>query len=143
MKNSNEKFSDDNAMKYEYLIRRAYQCGRHGVAGADADTYRRLLRNASIYYSEKEAIKNNTERLWNKSETEMFADYMLACGEIKAYIFTAIGQVKRKYEDQLTDDQYNKLEDIEVSISKPDLEKITNGIVRAEAVFLELGLYPK
>ncbi len=68
---------------------------------------------------------------------------MVAYGEVKAYIFTAIGNIKRKYEDQLSDNQYNELEDVEVSISKPDLEKLTYGIVRAEVVFLELGLYPK
>ncbi|MHA4895634.1 hypothetical protein ACXZ1K_12845 [Pedobacter sp. PWIIR3] len=86
MINTNNKFSDDNAMSYEYLIRRAHQCGRYGVAGADADTYRSLVRNASTYYSEMEAIKNKTERKWLRNEQEMLADYMRSCGELKGYM---------------------------------------------------------
>ena len=143
MINKDNKFSDDNAMGYEYLIRRAHQCGRYGVAGADADTYRRLLRHASIYYSEMEAIKNNTERKWRKSETEMLTDYSLSCGEIKGYVMTAIDRVKRDFEDTLSDEQYNELEEVEVLLIKPDLNKITEAIIRAEKVFLDLKLFPK
>ena len=35
---------EEYAMSYEYLIRRIFQCGRYGVAGANADEYRRLER---------------------------------------------------------------------------------------------------
>ncbi|MDL2243296.1 hypothetical protein LJB84_00420 [Bacteroidales bacterium OttesenSCG-928-J19] len=143
MINTNNKFSDDNAMSYEYLIRRAHQCGRYGVAGADADTYRRLLRNASIYYSEMEAIRNKTERKWLKSEQEMLADYMLSCGEVKGYINTAIEKVKKGYDNQLTDEQYNELEEVEVLLISADLQKITDALIRTEKVFLDLKLYPK
>lgn len=143
MKDSNDKFSDNNAMSYEYLIRRAHQCGRHGVAGADADTYRRLLRNSRMYYSEMDAIKNKQERTWLKSEAEMLGDYMLSCGEVKGYLFTAIQKVKRTHEIDLTDEQYNELEDVEVLLINPDLNKINEAIQRTEAVFLALKLFPK
>jgi len=142
MKNTN-KFSDNNAMSYEHLIRRAHQCGRYGVAGANADIYRRLLRNANIYYSETEAIKNKTERKWLKGEQEMLADYMRSCGEIKGYINTAMEKVKKEYEDTLTDDQYNELEKIELLLFNANLEKITEAVTRTEKVFLDLNLFPK
>lgn len=143
MVNTNNKFSDDNAMSYEYLIRRAHQCGRYGVAGADADTYRRLLRNASMYYSEMEAIKNKTERKWLKDQQEMLADYMRSSGEVKGYINTAIDKVKKEYYNELTDEQYNELEEVEVLLITVDLQKITEAIIRAERVFLDLKLFPK
>lgn len=33
---------NDEAMDYEYLVRRAFQCGRFGVVDANADNYRGL-----------------------------------------------------------------------------------------------------
>jgi hypothetical protein len=143
MINKENKFSDDNAMNYEYLIRRAHQCGRYGVAGADADTYRRLIRNASTYYSEMDAIKNKTERKWRKSETEMLSDYLLSCGEVKGYIMTAIDKVKKNLEAKISDEQYNELEDVGVLLIKPDLGKLTEALIRSEKVFMELQLFPK
>lgn len=137
------KFSDHFAMNYEYLIRRAHQCGRYGVAGANADTYRGFLRNASMYYSEMEAIKNKKPRHSTQSEEGMLSDYMCTCGEVKAYIMTAIDTVKRKYEVKLSDDQYNELENIEVLLIKPNLEKITESIERAEKVMLGIELFPQ
>lgn len=134
---------DDNAMNYEYLIRRAHQCGRHGVAGADADTFRRLQRLAYTYIEEKKAIETKGERKWRKSEEEMLTEYMISAGEVSAYIKTATQIVKKNYYDKLTDDQYNELEDIEVSLIKPDIEIINEAVKRAEKVMLDIGLYPK
>lgn len=143
MIDTNNKFSDDNAMSYEYLIRSAHQCGRYGVAGANADIYRGLIGNASKYYSEMEAIKNKTERKWLKNEKEMLADYMRSCGEVKGYIKTAIEKVRKEYDTILTDEQYNELEDVEVLLIKADLGKITEAIVRVQKVFIDLKLCPK
>lgn len=143
MKKEENKFSDEYAMKYEYVIRRAHQCGRHGVAGANADDYRRFLRHANMYFTESEAIKNNTERIWLKSENELLSDYLISCGEIKAYLMTAIDTVKKNYYDKLSDKLYNELEDIEVSLIKPDIDKITEALNRAEKTMLEIGLYPQ
>lgn len=143
MVNLDNVFSDNNAMNYEYLIRRAHHCGRHGVAGANADIYRRLIGNASTYYSEMDAIKNKGERKWLESEQKMLSAYMLSCGEIKGYINTAIERVKKKYDNELTDEQYTELENVEILLSEPNILKITEAIVRSEKVFLDLGLFPK
>lgn len=143
MTNTINKFSDDNAMSYEYLIRRAHQCGRYGVSGANADIYRRLQFNASIYYSEMEAIKNRTERKWLKNEQEMLSDYMRSCGEVKGYINTAIEKVKKDFFHQLTNEQYNELEEVEILLISAEIQKITEALKRTEKIFLDLKLYPK
>lgn len=136
-------FSDDNAMSYEYLIRRVHQCGRHGVAGADADTYRHFLRSAGMYYNTKKAIANNTERLWNQSEEKLLLDYMTKAGEITGYIRTALQKAMSKYETNFTDEQYQELEDVNSLLSKPSISIINEVIERADKVILAIGLYPK
>ena len=40
--------AEEMALEYEYLIRAAFNCGRCGVAGANADIYRGLEREASL-----------------------------------------------------------------------------------------------
>ena len=120
---------DDNAMNYEYLIRRANQCGRHGVAGADADTFRRLQRLALKY---------------NKNRTEKdLREYMVSAGEVSAYIKTACQLVIKKFDGKLSDDQYNELEEVMLSLIEPNLDKLSKAVQRAQIVMLEVGLYPK
>ena len=127
---------DNNAMNYEYLIRRAHQCERYGVAGADADTFRRLQRFAYTYLENKKTIETKSERKWRKTEEEMLTDYMISAGEVSAYIKTATQTVKKKYDTKLTNEQYNELEDIEISLTKPDIEIINEAVKRAEKVML-------
>ncbi|WP_075340719.1 hypothetical protein [Tenacibaculum agarivorans] len=136
-------YSDDYAMRYEYLIRRAHQCGRHGVAGADADIYRRFLTNASIYKTEKEAIENNQPRQWRKSESEMLSDYMVSAGKIAAFIETAIDLVNNEYYNDLNQDQKDRLSQAQGQLLEVNIENITEAIEIAEAVMLEIKLYPK
>lgn len=140
----NDKYcSGDYAKNYEWLIRRAHQCGRSGVAGADTDTYRRFLRSATLYKKEKEAIDSNKPSHWSKSEQEVFADYMKCAGEISAYIRTSIDIVKRKFDKELTDKQFDELERAELLLHNPTLELIGKSIDIAEKVMLELKLFPK
>lgn len=143
MVDTNKKFSDDNAMSYEYLIRRAHQCGRFGVAGANADTFRRLIRNASIYYSEMNAIKEKTERLWGKSEQDLLATYMQCCGEISAYINTAVEKVKKEYDEKLEDEQHIELDEVQGLLHDTNYDKIIEALCKAEKIFLDLKLFPK
>ncbi|MFA6201076.1 MAG: hypothetical protein WC679_11790 [Bacteroidales bacterium] len=134
---------DDSALNYEYLIRCAHQCGRYGVEGANADTYRRLQRNAQMYIGEKEAIKKKTERFSKQPLEDLLIRYMVSVGEVSAYIKTAIDVVKKNYDTKLTDEQYNELEKIAVLLIEPDIKKIDEAIERAEKVMLEIELYPQ
>lgn len=133
----------DNAMQYEYLIRRAHQCGRHGVTGADADTYRRFERLSYSYFQHEKAIKEKSERLSTKNIEDMLADYLISAGEISAYIKTAVYLVMKKYDAKLNDEQNNELEDIGVLLITPNIEKVNQAIERAEKVMLEIGLFPQ
>ena len=44
---------EDKALQYEHLIKTVFKCDRYGVAGANADIYRTLEREASIAASER------------------------------------------------------------------------------------------
>lgn len=134
---------DDNALNYEYLIRRAHQCGRYGVQGANADTYRKLQRNADLYTRESDSVKNANKELYNQNIIDLLKNYMISVGEVSAYIKTATEIVKNQYDSKLTDEQFNELEKIEVLLIDPDITKINEAIQRAEKVMLEIGLYPK
>lgn len=131
---------DDNAISYEFLIRRAHNCGRYGAAGANADIFRELQRLAHIYLSEKEAIKEKKERLWSKSEDEMLTEYMFSAGEVSAYTKTAIDLLKRKYKEKLSEDQYAELGSVESSLSFSNLETINTAIERVETVLNNIEL---
>lgn len=133
----------DNSISYEYLLRRAYQCGRYGASGADADVYRAFLRKAEIYFNDKCAIDSLTPRRWNITEEELFADYMVAAGQISSYIRMAIKHAKRMYEDQITASQFEQLEVIEISLRHPDLDILNSSITNLNVIFEEIGLFPQ
>jgi len=127
------------ALSYEYLLRRAHKCGRHGVAGANADVYRHFERAHAEY---KDA-KSGNPKFTKKTTLDSFGEYMLRCGEVAAYILTAIDKVKRDYKDQLTKKQDSALEEIEIILIKPDIDKIEKSIEMTQNLMIELGLYPQ
>lgn len=124
-------------MDYEYLIRRAHQVGRYGVAGADADSFRELERTYALY-------KNKlTSRPSSKPVEEIHANYFLNLGKISAYIKTAIQRVMQKEEKKLSDAQYNELEECLIDLRNPDMNGIFSVMQKADRIMLEIGLYPQ
>ncbi len=130
---------DEFAMGYEYLIRRANKCGRHGVAGANADIYRSFERA----YAEYKEFKSGKPKYTTKSLEEIISNYMLKCGEVSAYILTAIDKVRRDYREQITKKQDLELQKIEILLISPDIEKIQKSIKKAQDTMIEIGLYPQ
>lgn len=130
---------DEFAISYEYLIRRAHKCGRHGVAGANADTYRGFERA----YAEYNEAKSGKLRFTTKTPEQAFGNYMLRCGEISAYLLTAIDKVRRECIKELSSKQNKKLEDLEILLISPDIEKIEKTIKKAQDIMIEIGLYPQ
>ena len=130
-------------MNYEYLIRRAYQCGRNGADGTNADIFRKFERAASHYFTEKKAIENKTERKWLGSEDELFDNYMQGAGEIGYYMESAISLVKNKYSEKLNKEQSKELDNIKALLITHDFDKIIEAIERGEKVMLDIGLYPQ
>ncbi|MGZ3919291.1 MAG: hypothetical protein ACXVNM_06320 [Bacteroidia bacterium] len=135
---------NSKAMEYEYLIRRAHQCGRYGVGGADADDFRSLERKAAKYLEEREKSKaKGNEIKYSDKEIEALKEYMVSAGEISAYIKSATIHVRKKYEDKLSDEQSNELEEIEASLIDLDMEKIVKAIGKADAIMIAIGLMPR
>ena len=121
-----DDYNDDNAMTYEFFIRKAHHCGRHGMAGADADTFRRLLRLSANY---------------NEKKTELsLRDYIAQAGEVTGYIKTAIQLIMSKA--TLTDEQFEELEQVLLLLHSPDLNKINKAVAKADEVFSAIGLQP-
>lgn len=118
------------AMMYEYLIRSAHQCGRFGVAGANADIFRRF-----------EAL-NGTHRSDTNNDS-LKSKYLICIGEVSAYINTAISMIKKKYSDRLSSDQYTELENIEGLLFLPDTDKIFEALQRADKITTSIQLFPQ
>ena len=125
----------DNALSYEYLIRRAHQCGRYGSSGADADIYRELQRSANEYF----LVQGKSV----PKEAKLLSDYMISLGKVSAYIDTAIDLVLKKYSPKLSDQQYNILEEVKVTLKKPDINIVEKAIKDSEGIMIAIGLYPK
>ncbi len=132
-----------DALNYEYFIRRAHQTSRYGVAGADADNFRRLEKSYGFYKSEKELSEKGLPKQWNKTIEELAYDYAINLGEISAYVKTAIDHSMKKYEKILSDDKYNELEDCKTHLIHPTYDSICVAIKKADEILLELKLYPQ
>lgn len=131
-----------SAMDYEYLIRRANNCGRHVVEGADADIFRRLERDYSMYNTSLNQIKNNLPRTWGQDINEMNFNLGLRMGEVSAHINSAIRKVQNEYEDALSQEQYRVLSECMVELDSPSIDIINSAIEKSGEIMQGLGLYP-
>lgn len=132
-----------DALHYEYFIRRAHQTSRYGVAGADADNFRHLEKSYALHKSEKELAEKGLPKQGNKSLDELAHDYAINCGEISAYVKTAIDHSLKKYGKQLSDDKYNELEACVMQLINPTYQSICLAIKTADEILLELKLFPQ
>ncbi len=125
-----------DAVSYELMIRQANSCGRHGVYGADADIYRAFERSVSSYSNALEG----KEKLFNKSNEELCFDAGYHTGIVSAYIKAAIYKVMKEKGDDLSDVQYESLEQNLLSLgthTKSDIDKV---IESASEIFRAIGL---
>ncbi len=68
------------ALNYEFLIRRGYECGPDGLIGSSAETYRMF----------EKTITQLTDRTCNKTEEEKIHDYFSAFFLIKYFVGHAL-----------------------------------------------------
>ncbi|KMQ70152.1 hypothetical protein [Chryseobacterium koreense] len=122
---------DQFALSYEYLIRRVYQCGRYGVAGANADEYRRLERTHNY-------LKNNK----SKVKSEDIFKYGFECGQITAYIRGAIEKFRNDFFQNLSNEEKIKIDEILVTLIDGKLDVIQKSITDAEKIMLDHNLKP-
>jgi hypothetical protein len=123
---------NERALNYEYLIRRAFQCGRYGVPGANADIYRAL---------EMSFVLNRDNNDIDQSEKLLF-DYAFNCGEVATYIITAIEKFANDFEENLTAVQIEEVEDLISLLNNSRIEQIEQVIVRAQELMIAYGRYP-
>ena len=121
-----------DALKYENLIRRAHGCGRMDVPGANADYYRGLQTRYIRY-------RDNTDPDRN---VELLTEYAFACGEIAAYVYSAISKFQNDYEDQFNDDQREELNELTDLLIDANIDELDQVIERAEVLMLLFGLNP-
>ena len=110
------------ALYYESLIRAVFKCDRFGVAGADADIYRRLDTAACGGVSGKV----DPSKL-NRIE-----------GDVVDYIIKALKTVRKDHQD---DEVFvEKIDDCLSLLCNPTKEKIDECIDKAWEAFRSIGL---
>jgi hypothetical protein len=133
MNNFTAKYLFMDAMGYEFLIRRVYHCGRHGVKGADADVYRKL---------EKAEI-NLTNVHLNKTREEKEHDYNTAFAAVRMYVGNAFREGIKQVQHMTTKEEMDKLEGMQAevnSISFYTKKRIDEIIGEADGIFRKHGL---
>lgn len=123
---------NESALNYEYLIRRAFQCGRYGVPGANADVYRAL---------EMSFVLNRDNNDINQSEKLLF-NYAFGCGEVATYMITAIDKFAKDFEEHLTAQQNEEVEDLISLLNNSRIEQIEQAIGRAQELMIAYGRFP-
>ncbi len=115
--------TEEMALEYESLIRAAFNCGRYGVAGANADIYRGLEREAHLAGSE---------------EGGRF-ELGLIMGRVVAYIENALKTVQKKHS---TNREFTEKIDecLSLIMQDPTMAKIDDCVSRARDAFKSVGL---
>jgi hypothetical protein len=123
---------NETALNYEYLIRRAFQCGRYGVPGANADTFRALERSFVI-------CRDNTDPAHHD---ELLIKYAFDCGEVSTYINVAVEKFAKDFEPRFTVAENQEIEDIITLLIDSTIVEIEEAIQRAEILMIAYGRYP-
>lgn len=109
------------ALQYEALIRAVFKCGRFGVAGADADIYRRLGEATCPIEGQVDQLKLGK-----------------SLGETAAHLENALEKVQKDYPDNK---QFlEKIDKCLYLLCDPTKEKIDECIDKAWDAFRSVGL---
>ena len=131
-------YSDLNAMNYEYLIRRVYNCGRNYKKGADADIYRRFIRKARIFKDKQDGKFVNSI----KTEQDLLNDYQNELVNVVHHIDKAILHTLNNHSSVLSNPQLNDLKECRLLLDKPSVSNVVSVIAKAEKIMIDIGLYP-
>ncbi|MBA3898918.1 MAG: hypothetical protein H0X62_01715 [Bacteroidetes bacterium] len=130
------------ALDYEYLIRRCHQCGRYGVPGANADTYRGLITKSIRYKEAKEKNEKGKSEASLETFIEASNEYFYRLGEVTAYLDTALEIGKKKFKSQLSETDIDNLDKIQEELYNADLDRIDTIIKKAEKIFVNAKIFP-
>lgn len=124
-----------DAMAYEFLIRRVYQCGRNGIEGADADIYRKM----------EHAESHLNDPHWRKTKEEKEYDYRSAFVEVKNHVANAIKKGSEKVKFKLSKEEESHLYRMLNTVRRIDFynkEELDEIIDKADEIFSKQGLQP-
>jgi len=130
------------AMDYEYLIRRSFQCGRSDSKGANADIYRRLERSYGHFVRESEAEKTGKPRNWNKSVSELEAEYKSDLRVVAGYVDAAIVKAIQNFSGTLSSVQQEQLSGYRKHLINPSPEDVEEVIEKAQDIMVEAKIFP-
>ncbi len=129
-----------DAMGYEYLIRKAYNCGRFGGPGANADVFRGYETAQVRYRENMNALKNNKPKTWKKPIEELAFIAGQEAGEVATYINVALEHVQKRFEDQLSSKQEEIFEELRMLLTDPTEKNIGDVLEKGHELFQELNL---
>lgn len=117
-------------LDYEYLIRRAYSCGRSFSRGADADIFSGLTRAVALANERPEDLQLQKDKI--VSETR-----------IATFIKVAIDYAIDIHSQIIGEQGVLRLQDISSEIYlNPTVDTIDNLGSEANQILLDAGLYP-
>lgn len=122
------------AMNFEYLIRGAFQCGRYGMPGANADIYR-SFEHACYNYDRRDQLKSE------KKEEAIF-EYARYIGIITTHIEHAIDNILKEYKDTISNAEETILKGTDNLFIEPNRDKIEKYFKAIEPILIKLRVYP-
>ncbi|MFD1258117.1 hypothetical protein ACFQ3S_15015 [Mucilaginibacter terrae] len=129
-------------MDFEYLVRRVNECGRHGVANADADIYRRYERTERMYLMDVENIKNNQMRVSTKPIENMKDDFEIASNQIWRIVQITLNQAIEKFKHILSKEDAAELKS-HAQLRNAAKANIENAIEAGNNILVKYKIYPK
>lgn len=120
------------AMEYEYVMRRIYNCGRDDKKGANADIFRRFMRNASTYRDKIDGKFVNN--IHTKDKLEIIHEYSMieVVQNLKKALHFSI--VNHKY--RLSEEHINELNACIELLVHPSIEIVLNVVERTNKVLI-------
>lgn len=127
-------------IEYEYLIRKAFNCGKNEIESANADLYREFERVQRTYEITKEEIEKKSPRSWNQSIEDIEYDLRKNCIKISRNIDSAIEEINKKLKYKLSDSDKKTLDKCssELSFRKlPNIKTIEKVISQVDNIMLK------
>jgi hypothetical protein len=130
---------ETDALKYEYLVRRAYHTVRFGVEGANADIYRALEISHYSFLEERDAQAGRVSEPGNRLP-EAAIRYGCHLGIVSSFLRIAIEEAITRYPHSFSDDQKEELEDYRAELRTPTMKKVSMLVNKIEQMFGSIGL---
>ena len=126
---------NDNAMTFEYLIRRCYNTGRYGKPCADADIYRSLQLSAIELADAR--VKNNSKAL-----DKAIKEYNKELGKVTECTIKALATGITKFKSKLSEEDTAKLHNLINELADANMQTLEKVMLESEAVFVRNQIFP-